>query len=110
MSNSIKKVSILISIMLLPFILIIMPEAASSPAIIDYTAYPPFVSDYVTPNTVIMLDNSGSMKVPMYEQAGVGWDSGIHDNFDPARSYYGDRKSTRLNSSHTDISRMPSSA
>ena len=25
-------------------------------------------------------------------------------------SYYQDRKSTRLNSSHTDISRMPSSA
>ena len=25
-------------------------------------------------------------------------------------SYYTDRKSTRLNSSHTDISRMPSSA
>ena len=25
-------------------------------------------------------------------------------------TYFGDRKSTRLNSSHTDISRMPSSA
>ena len=28
----------------------------------------------------------------------------------PLQYYYGDRKSTRLNSSHTDISRMPSSA
>ena len=26
------------------------------------------------------------------------------------KAYYEDRKSTRLNSSHTDISRMPSSA
>jgi TRAP-type mannitol/chloroaromatic compound transport system permease small subunit len=30
--------------------------------------------------------------------------------FDMSVQMYGDRKSTRLNSSHTDISRMPSSA
>ena len=37
-----------------------------------------------------------------------GWDSSddLYDNAD----FTGDRKSTRLNSSHTDISRMPSSA
>ena len=30
--------------------------------------------------------------------------------YDSTYGVYGDRKSTRLNSSHTDISRMPSSA
>ena len=32
------------------------------------------------------------------------------EKIDPFTEYYVDRKSTRLNSSHTDISRMPSSA
>ena len=38
--------------------------------------------------------------------------AGIADAIAPAKGFrgYKDRKSTRLNSSHTDISRMPSSA
>ena len=44
----------------------------------------------------------------------IGYDAGLHpvgiDYEDARKRSGGDRKSTRLNSSHTDISRMPSSA
>ena len=42
----------------------------------------------------------------------LGARTGFHllDSLCPARNYVGDRKSTRLNSSHVALSRMPSSA
>ncbi len=53
---------------------------------------PPFVGAGVKPNVVIMLDNSGSMKVPMYRDPDFGgWkcSNGTHNNFDPSVTYYG---------------------
>ncbi len=47
----------------------------------SYCAYPPFLTSTIKPNVVIMLDNSGSMKEPMYEQNGK--------NFNPDKKYYG---------------------
>nr|HID58621.1 hypothetical protein [Desulfobacterales bacterium] len=53
---------------------------------------PPFVATGVKPNVIIMLDNSGSMKVPMYNDTDFGgWrcNNGTHDDFDPSQTYYG---------------------
>lgn len=53
---------------------------------------PPFVGAGVKPNVVIMLDNSGSMKSPMYWDPDLSnWRCkyGVHDDFDPQKTYYG---------------------
>jgi len=51
---------------------------ASSPSITDYTSYPIFISQTVTPNVLIILDNSGSMSWAAY------W-----GEYDPSTRYYG---------------------
>mgnify|MGYP003346869556 CR=1 FL=1 len=53
----------------------------------------------------------GSWITPRRGESGAGWRTRINDTFGLTfRNDSKDRKSTRLNSSHTDISRMPSSA
>ena len=52
----------------------------------------------------IMLDGRDITALPMYRRAILGL------GYLPQETSILDRKSTRLNSSHTDISRMPSSA
>jgi type IV pilus assembly protein PilY1 len=41
-------------------------QAFTEPSMNDYTAYPIFTNEAVTPNIFIMLDNSGSMNYPAY--------------------------------------------
>ncbi|MFH1481767.1 MAG: hypothetical protein ABIG67_10900, partial [Pseudomonadota bacterium] len=51
------------------FLLFIFPlesGLAKEPSIIDYTAYPVFISQNVKPNILILLDNSGSMNYAAY--------------------------------------------
>ncbi|MEW6214405.1 MAG: PilC/PilY family type IV pilus protein [Nitrospirota bacterium] len=55
------------------------------PSLTDYTAYPPFASQIVTPNVLITLDNSGSMFFFAYNFN----DSGISTGFNHATNYYG---------------------
>ena len=44
-----------------------MPEgSATEPNKADYTAYPVFMANTITPNIVILMDNSGSMDEPVY--------------------------------------------
>ena len=53
---------------------------------------PPFVGTGVKPNVLIMLDNSGSMKEPMYRDKNLhGWQckNGTHADFNPSVTYYG---------------------
>ena len=70
-----KNVKIFL-IILLQFILISRSEAAS-PDMIDYTAYPPFVSQQVTPNVLVLLDNSGSMNEFAYKDFDVSNSRGV---------------------------------
>ena len=44
--------------------------------------------------------------LPNFSAVSIGW----HEDVQDARDDIADRKSTRLNSSHTSVSRMPSSA
>ncbi len=47
----------------------------------DYTAIPPFVSETVPPNILMLLDNSGSMNSMAYDDSG--------EAFDPTKSHTG---------------------
>ncbi|BCX88538.1 type IV pilus assembly protein PilY1 [Methylomarinovum tepidoasis] len=51
---------------------------------LDIAQKPLFLANQVEPIVMVMLDNSGSMKDPMYEGSGL-----TLANFDPAKSYYG---------------------
>jgi Tfp pilus tip-associated adhesin PilY1 len=56
----------------------------------DYTAAPPFLDANLSkPNVVIALDISGSMKEPAYGQAGINWRTGVHNDYDPDKRYFG---------------------
>jgi len=52
----------------------------------DYDALPPFTTSKVKPNVLIMLDNSGSMKQPMYTKKYLG-DSIYHGIFQSDKNY-----------------------
>ena len=58
------------------------------------------------------IDRRASIAQALAVEATTATDALVHitEEVDAARRAEGDRKSTRLNSSHTDISRMPSSA
>jgi len=57
---------------------LLFPVKAKAQSITDYTASPPFISQNVPPNILLLLDNSGSMN------------SNAYDNpFDPATTYFG---------------------
>ncbi|MBI5739669.1 MAG: hypothetical protein HZA16_03015 [Nitrospirae bacterium] len=70
-------------------------KGAAGPQLIDYTAYPPFMSQQVPSNVLIMLDNSGSMNEFAYKTPGKGGVSGNPDNSyvpyddETDNSYYG---------------------
>lgn len=54
------------------------PMEARAQSISDYTSTPPFISNAVAPNILLLLDNSGSMNSRAYQTA-----------FDTATTYYG---------------------
>ena len=60
------------------FSLVVLPTAASGQTMADYTSYPLFLSQTVTPNILIILDNSLSMNLQAYD-----------DDYDANRRYYG---------------------
>ena len=54
---------------------------------LDIAQKPLFLANQVEPVVMVMLDNSGSMKIPMYEVYGANaWTLA---SFDPTKSYYG---------------------
>lgn len=57
---------------------LLWPIQVKAQAMADYTASPPFISNAVPPNILLLLDNSGSMNTRAYETA-----------FDSAKVYYG---------------------
>ena len=58
-----------------------------------------------------MIELHPEKKMPLYEQLYNALAQDIRSGaLQPGKALPGDRKSTRLNSSHTDSSRMPSSA
>lgn len=59
-------------------LLVVFPAAASGQTMAEYTSYPIFLAQSVTPNILIILDNSGSMNLQAYRGA-----------YDPATRYYG---------------------
>ena len=67
-------------------------------------------------NTVVIFDASNSMNSRFEKRQRISeakqalLDAARRTGINPGLVVFGDRKSTRLNSSHTDISRMPSSA
>ena len=44
----------------------LVPVHSSAQLMSDYTAYPPFVTNAVEPNILLVLDHSGSMQYPAY--------------------------------------------
>jgi type IV pilus assembly protein PilY1 len=69
-----KRMAPLLCILLL----VVLPAAASGQTMADYTSYPLFLTQSVTPNILIILDNSGSMNFQAYTGA-----------YDPNSRYYG---------------------
>ena len=68
-------------------VLILLPFTADAQTMTDYTCYPIFMSQAVTPNILIILDNSGSMN---FMAQGYDVDGYYHaDDFNPATIYYG---------------------
>jgi len=53
-----------------------------------YEAYPPFLASKVKPNVLIIMDNSGSMRLAAYWPKDLSWDK-IDTSFDPNTLYYG---------------------
>ncbi len=54
------------------------PLEVNAQAMADYTSTPPFISDGVPPNVLLLMDNSGSMNMAAYQPA-----------FDTTRAYFG---------------------
>src|SRR5688572_6240184 len=73
---------VFIGIGLLSFLCAMLtPQAVRAQLMSDYTAMPPFVSENVPPNVLLLMDNSGSMN-----------DSAYHPNgeaYNPAKEYRG---------------------
>jgi type IV pilus assembly protein PilY1 len=73
---------ILISIGLLSFsFTMFATQTIHAQTMADYTAMPPFVSENVPPNVLLIMDNSGSMNESAYHPTG--------EAYDPAREYQG---------------------
>jgi type IV pilus assembly protein PilY1 len=72
-----RKISIIGIIFLIIVLSIVVknyiPLQASSPSELkDYTSYPPFISQVVPPNVLLLVDNSGSMYEFAYKESGKG--------------------------------------
>jgi type IV pilus assembly protein PilY1 len=64
--------------------------AGSSPSITDYTAFPPFISEAVPPNVLIILDNSADMNEFAYKTPDTGSLLTNPDmSYNPSTEYYG---------------------
>jgi type IV pilus assembly protein PilY1 len=68
------------------------PDAMASMA--DYVSYPPFLSQSVQPNVMVVLDTSTSMLEFAYQQTGTQWSTDTSDPFpaydgyfDPSKNY-----------------------
>lgn len=80
-------ISLIIIISIFVYILL---QAGYAPSLNDYTAYPPFISQIVPPNVLIILDNSGSMYEFAHKTAETGGKSTNPDmSYSPATDYYG---------------------
>jgi type IV pilus assembly protein PilY1 len=74
-------------ILLFLSLVMLLPMPAMAQSMADYTCFPAFTTTAVTPNVLIILDNSGSMNNMAYGYDGDGF---YHpDDFDPATTYYG---------------------
>ena len=60
---------------------LVSPSDVLAQAMVEYTASPPFVTETVPPNILLLLDNSGSMNRMAYETAA--------EAFDPTKTYTG---------------------
>lgn len=75
---------------------------AGAQSIADYAATPPFVSAALTPNVLLLVDNSGSMNNCAYADTAVGEtdcrasaDPGLSNQYDATTTYYGYFDSTQ---------------
>lgn len=72
-------------------------QAFAAPAIADYTAYPPFLSQQTTSNVLIILDNSLSMNEFAYKVVGQQHnDTNADHSYDATKTYYGYFDSSEL--------------
>lgn len=91
-----------ICFIILMMVTILFPRTSSAISMADYTAYPPFITNAVAPNILLVLDHSGSMQFPAYigcDFAGYSGRSarcGTSDtssdpdyNYNSTREYYG---------------------
>jgi type IV pilus assembly protein PilY1 len=63
------------------FCVTVAPQAVRAQTMADYTAAPPFVSENVPPNVLLIMDNSGSMNESAYHPNG--------EVYNPAKEYRG---------------------
>jgi len=67
--------------LLLSLCALFAPRAGLAQTMADYTAAPPFVSEAVPPNVLLLMDNSGSMNLSAYHLNG--------EAYNPAKEYQG---------------------
>ncbi|SHO45715.1 pilus assembly protein [Desulfopila aestuarii] len=69
-----------------------VPTKALAASCEDYTATPPFLTTTIKPNVLFMLDNSGSMKNPVYDQ-GASYNKDCTTTagtgYNPSKTYFG---------------------
>jgi len=73
--------------------LLAIPAKSRAQAMADYTSSPPFISNVVPPNILLILDNSGSMNTAAYDDQVFDTSKAYFGLFDPYECYtYGSNK------------------
>ncbi len=91
-----KRFVVLVTLQLLVVGQLVWSPPAGAQSMADYSAMPPFVSAALTPNVLLLVDNSGSMNNCAYEDTAEGEsdcqgssDPGLSTQYDASTTYYG---------------------
>ncbi|MCP4022237.1 MAG: hypothetical protein GY729_10375 [Desulfobacteraceae bacterium] len=93
MKTAFFRSAFLKAFLFISFILLYFPLnafAVCDPGIANYLAFPPFVSNRVPPNILLILDNSGSMNEFAYKEVNGNSSEGTaYTGYIPGQEYYG---------------------
>ena len=78
----------LLAIVLIAACISLSPALGAEPSMSEYTCYPIFLTSTVTPNVMIMLDNSGSMNYRAYANQRYDHTKSYYGYFEPHKHYY----------------------
>ena len=94
-----KKISLRIHIFFI-CVLVFGVSVAAMGSMGTYTAYPPFLSQTVKPNVLVILDTSTSMLEFAYEQTSSMWSTDLDDPIGTYDGYFDSTKNYSYNSTH----------